>query len=84
MAAGRNSCLFRRFTANAAYYVRLKSGSEMTGTLLQETPDRVVLDVGAQVDKRTTRGHRRSARPCRRNHLARFARLDIIAPAAAR
>jgi len=40
---------FAASQANAAYYVRLKSGSEMTGTLLQETPDRVVLDVGAQV-----------------------------------
>lgn len=33
----------------AAHYVRLKSGSELTGDLLKESPQGIVLDLGAQV-----------------------------------
>jgi serine protease Do len=33
----------------AAHYVRLKSGSELTGDLLKDTPQVVILDLGVQV-----------------------------------
>lgn len=36
-------------SAHAAYYILLKSGSELTGDLLKETPQHVYLDLGVQV-----------------------------------
>jgi len=36
-------------TAQAAYYILLKSGSELTGDLLKETPQQVYLDLGVEV-----------------------------------
>jgi serine protease Do len=43
------ACLAWAGSTHAAHYVLLKSGSELTGDLLKETPQQVYLDIGTDV-----------------------------------